>query len=147
MPNLEDFYRGIASSKFLPQFWTISMSAILLLWISRSAGRRTTTDLLLVAIVASAPVSYHMLIQDMAILLLPILITIDCFIPDETPIATWERFKLRSDPDVYRSSTNVMGVGSFLPGNNSVDAFMIAILLHTGVPSGLPSISSESAFA
>src|SRR5207249_10848944 len=59
------------------------LSLALLAWIARVSRRRSATDLLLVAITASALASYHILIQDVTILLLPVLVMMDRYIRSE----------------------------------------------------------------
>jgi len=152
MPNLRGFLFGLFNGH-LPNFWlqflTISLSCALLLWIARSASRRTTTDLLLIAIVASTLASYHMIIQDMTILLLPIVVAMDRCIRAETAIASWERFKLRTAVLMFTAPLLM----SWAPAHFYLAAlpllvFMIAISPLTSVLSfvpGLRNLSSESA--
>jgi hypothetical protein len=76
MASLRALVWGIASPWLTP-FWlqavTIALSILLVFWVVRSvSASRRTSDLLPVAIVASAILSYHMLIHDMSVLLLPI---------------------------------------------------------------------------
>jgi hypothetical protein len=148
MPNLRGFLFGLLNGR-LPNFWlqflTIFLSCVLLLWIGRSGARRTMTDLLLIASVTSALVSYHMLIQDLAILLLAILVTMDGFIRHETTIATWERFKLRTAALTFTAPLLM----AWAPAHFYLAAiplllFLIAISLPTGVISRLRNVSLES---
>ena len=75
MANLRGLLFGLMN-EHLPNFWiqllTVVRSCVLLAWIASVASRKMPADLLLIAITGSALASYHMLIQDMAILLLPI---------------------------------------------------------------------------
>jgi len=152
MPNVRGLLFGLFNG-YLPNFWlqllTICLSCGLLLWIARSASRRTTTDLLFIAIVASTLASYHMIIQDMTILLLPIVVAMDRCIRAETAIASWERFKLRTAVLMFTAPLLM----SWAPAHFYLAAvpllvFMIAISLPTSVLSVVPgfrNLSSESA--
>ena len=154
MPNVRGFLFGLLNGH-LPNFWlqfsTISLSCALLLWIARSAARRTTTDLLLIAIVASTLASYHLIIQDMAILLLPILVTMDRYIRAETTVATWDRFKFRTAALMFTAPLLM----SWAPAHFYLAAvpllvFMIAISQPVTVVAfvpGLRNLPSESASA
>ncbi len=152
MPNVRGFLFGLLNghlTNFWLQFLTISLSCALLLWIARSASRRTTTDLLLIAIVASTLASYHMIIQDMTILLLPIVVTMDRYIWAETAIATWERFTLRTAVLMFVAPLLM----SWAPAHFYLAAvpllvFMIAISRETTIPAFVPklrNLRSESA--
>ena len=99
MPNLRGllfgFMDGHVTNLWL-QVLTIILSLAVLAWIASISRRRNATDLLLVAITASALASYHILIQDMSILLLPLLVMMDRYIRAEGAGGASERFKFRS---------------------------------------------------
>jgi len=92
-----------------------------------------------------------MLIQDMAILLLPILVTMDRFIRAETATATSERFKARSAVLMFTAPV-LMGwaPGHFYLAILPLLVFMVAISMPKTVRAfvpGLRSLRSESASA
>jgi len=98
MPNLRGllfgFIDGHVTNLWL-QVVTVMLSLALLAWVARASRRGGTTDLLLVAITASTLASYHILIQDMTILLLPVLVTMDRYIGAEAAGSAAERFTFR----------------------------------------------------
>jgi Glycosyltransferase family 87 len=81
MPNLRGlisaFIEGVVPAK-VTQVLTISVSVLLMFWVG-SAGRRASRrgDALPIAITAAALVSYHILIQDLSMLLIPISLTLE----------------------------------------------------------------------
>ncbi len=87
MPNLRGLIFGLANTRFSPlwlQAATIAASVFLFLWVAVSAPKKQRgVDALLVAITASAVVSYHFLFHDMSILLIPIALTLNQFIAAE----------------------------------------------------------------
>lgn len=78
MPNLRGLIFGLAGGR-VSMLWmqgmTIALSVLALLWAARREPR-SGTDALLLAIAASAVVSYHMLIHDLSIMLIPIGVTL-----------------------------------------------------------------------
>jgi hypothetical protein len=85
MPNLRGLIYGLAYGK-IPSFWlqtiTLSLSCLLLLVVAMRPPR-VQSGALPIAITAGAMVSYHMLIHDAAVLLLPIGLTLDDFLAQE----------------------------------------------------------------
>lgn len=87
MPNLRGLIFGLADTR-LSGFWvqavTIVLSGMVLLWVARVVPERLLgADALLLAITASAVVSYHLLIHDLSVLLIPIAVTLNRFVEAE----------------------------------------------------------------
>jgi len=87
MPNLRGLIFGLADTR-LSGFWvqavTIVLSAMVWLWVARMVpGKQHGADALLLAIPASAAVSYHLLIHDLSVLLIPIAVTLNRFLEAE----------------------------------------------------------------
>jgi len=87
MPNLRGLVSSLAGSR-LPAFWiqaaTFVLSGLVLLWVTIRAPRNQRgSGALLLAITASAVVSYHLYVHDMSVLLIPIAVTLDEFIGAE----------------------------------------------------------------
>lgn len=131
MPNLRGLLFGLMNghvSNFWLQVVTIVLSLALLAWIAHASTRRSATDLLLVAVTASALASYHILIQDMTILLLPVLVTMDRYIRAEAAGNAVERFKIRGAALMFAAPVLM----SWAPGHFYLAAipllvFMVAI--------------------
>jgi hypothetical protein len=88
MPNLRGLIFGLAHTR-LSAFWlqalTIILSAATLLAVALLARRKQWgADLFLVAIPASAIVSYHLLIHDLSVMLIPIALSLNRFIAAES---------------------------------------------------------------
>ena len=88
MPNLRGLIFGLANTR-LSAFWlqaaTIILSGATLLAVALLARRKQWgADLFLVAITASAMVSYHLLIHDLSVMLIPIALTLNRFIDAES---------------------------------------------------------------
>ena len=141
MPNLRGLLFGFLGGR-LTNLWlqvvTIILSLALLAWIARVSRRRSATDLLLVAITASALASYHILIQDVAILLLPVLVMMDRYIGGEAAGSSAERFMFRSAALMFVAPVLM----SWVPGHFYLAAipllvFMVAISKMTNKV-GLP---------
>jgi hypothetical protein len=99
MPNVRGFLFAVMNgyiSSFWIQFMTVALSCAVLVWVAGAAGRKSGMDLLLVAITASTLASYHILIQDMSILLLPLLVTLDRFIEAEAAGSKSQKLKARA---------------------------------------------------
>ncbi len=87
MPNLRGLVFGLAGTR-LSAFWvqvaTFLLSGLVLLWVATMAFRmQRKTDALLLAITASAVVSYHLYIHDLSVLLVPVALTLNRFIGAE----------------------------------------------------------------
>ena len=84
MPNLRGLIFGLGHSHLSPswlQAITIVSSGLVLLLVAiLTPGRRPALDSLLVAVTTSTVVSYHLLIHDLSILLLPLAVTLNRFI-------------------------------------------------------------------
>jgi len=84
MPNLRGLIFGLGHNQLSPswlQAITIASSALVLLLVAMLAPtRRPTLDSLLIAVTTSTVVSYHLLIHDLSILLLPLAVTLNRFI-------------------------------------------------------------------
>ena len=87
MPNLRGMIFGLTSSHlslFSVQAITIAVSFLaLLLTAAFTSAKRSNSDLLLIAIAASALVSYHLLIHDLSVLFLPVALTLNRYLPAE----------------------------------------------------------------
>ena len=87
MPNLRGLISVVTGSHISgwgAQVLTLGVSILVMLWIAFAAPiSRRGPDGLLLAITAAAVVSYHMLIQDLTILLIPIALTLERFIESE----------------------------------------------------------------
>jgi hypothetical protein len=79
MPNLRGLAFGLLQDR-LPGGWIqiaiVGISGVLLLFAARSGVDKSNSDRLLLAIVTSVLVSYHLLIHDMGVLLVPITVLI-----------------------------------------------------------------------
>jgi len=87
MANLHGLIFGLAGGR-LPMFWiqaaTFVLSGLVLALVGAWAFRkRGGKDALLLAITASAVVSYYLLIHDLSVLLIPIVVTLDRFLRAE----------------------------------------------------------------
>jgi hypothetical protein len=88
MPNLRGLIFGLAASR-LPPFWvqvgTVAASAVLLLMAAAltSNKQRGAKEEFSIAITVSTLVSYHLLIHDLSVLLVPIALTLNRFIEAE----------------------------------------------------------------
>jgi len=99
MPNLRGLLFGILnghSQNLWIQVLTVVLSIVVFVWIALYTRRRELGDGLLVAILAACLVSYHLLMHDVVVLLIPVLVTIDRFIFAERDGASEEKFKLRA---------------------------------------------------
>ena len=88
MPNLRGFVYGLAAthiSQWAMQTVVVAASVAVFLWVSL-AGReqQKAADKFVLAITASAVLSYHLLIHDASILLIPLTLTLNRFIVAET---------------------------------------------------------------
>jgi hypothetical protein len=80
MPNL----RGLISTsfgRFVPLVWTQILTGLaslaVLLWIAMRGIRRDSTQQLMLAVSAGAVLSYHLIIHDLSILLIPLVVILD----------------------------------------------------------------------
>ena len=80
MPNLRGLLFGLHIQSLI---WNLILSAIVLGICIIVCRKQSMLDQLLVAILASSLVSYHFLIHDMSILLIPIAITLNRYLPAE----------------------------------------------------------------
>jgi glycosyl transferase family 87 len=99
MPNIRGLVFG-AFAGWMPNFWiqllTILLSVVSFFWVARAARLRERGDALLIAILTAGLVSYHFLIHDVVVLLLPVLIVLDRFIFAEPCGRREEKFKLHA---------------------------------------------------
>jgi len=113
---------------------TFALSAIVALWLM--LWRRddlTAADALLVAITTSALVSYHLLIHDLSILLLPVAIVLSRFIDTEGSV-TESRFILRAAVLMYVAPVCIAFTPQwFFIVALPLCAFLFALLRHIHV--------------
>jgi hypothetical protein len=129
MPNLRGLFFGLLN-KHTPQFWIealiILASVTVLVWAAVLRPRRATESFL-IAITASTLVSYHLLIHDLSVLLIPIALTLDRFIEAE---ATGNR-----DGRILARAAALMFVvpvcESFIPDQFYVVALPLCVFLFT----------------
>ena len=99
MPNLRGLLFGLMDGH-VTNFWlqalTTTLSCALLAWAAKTTLRKPGKELLLIAITASALASYHILIQDMTILLLPVVVMLDHYIGAEAGGNSRDRLKFRA---------------------------------------------------
>ena len=100
MPNLRGLVSTVTSSH-IPGSWaqilTVGLSLLVMLWVAFAApASRRGPDGLLLAVTAAAVVSYHMLIQDLTVLLIPIAVTLERFIESEETDDEKGRWTLRA---------------------------------------------------
>jgi hypothetical protein len=99
MPNLRGLLFGFMHG-YVTNFWlqalTITLSCALLAWAAKTTLRKPAKELLLIAITASALASYHILIQDMTILLLPVVVMLDRYIGTEAGGNSRDQLKFRA---------------------------------------------------
>ena len=129
---VDQFKYGIspALNRYAPQFWIqaliILASVAVLVWAAVLRPRRATESFL-IAITASALVSYHLLIHDLSVLLIPIAVTLDRFIHAE---ATGDR-----DGCIMARAAALMFVApvceSFIPDHFYVVALPLCVFLFT----------------
>ena len=98
MPNLRGLTFGLLGSHVSASLMTVitlSMSALVIVWVARSKPKRTS-EAFLVAMPTSCLVSYYLLIHDLSILLLSILIVLNRFIGSESAGNLRGRLTVRS---------------------------------------------------
>jgi len=126
MPNIRGFLFGTFGN-YLPNVWiqilTISLSAVVFAWAAFATKQKARGDALLVAILTASLVSYHLLMHDMVILLIPAIIVIDRFVFAETSTNKEEKLKLRAAAVLFTAPV-LMGWSS-----NHFYLAIIAILL------------------
>jgi hypothetical protein len=99
MPNIRGIVFGFANSHLLNSWIQAGIgiiSAAVLVWVIAQNRLRQGGNPLLVAITAASILSYHLLIHDLAILLLPVLVTLDRFIKSEPTGSVGDKFLFRS---------------------------------------------------
>jgi hypothetical protein len=99
MPNLRGLLFGLLDghvTNLSLQVSTIILSCVLLVLVAKTALRNSETQLLLIAITTSTLASYHILIQDMTILLLPVVVMLDGYIGAEAGGSSDDRLKFRA---------------------------------------------------
>lgn len=80
MPNLRGLLFGLHIQSLI---WSVALSAIVLGVCAILCRKQSMLDQLLVAILVSSLASYHFLIHDMSILLIPIAIILNRYLPAE----------------------------------------------------------------
>jgi len=87
MANLHGFIVGLAGGGFSASWLnltTILLSAAAFLWTARKGlGVQSAPDLLLLAVLCSVVVGHHTYIHDLSVLLLPIMVLLNRFLPAE----------------------------------------------------------------
>jgi len=100
MANVHGLVFTVASQwapKHVVEFATISISALVMAWTMICGWRvRQASNLLLLAIPCSVLISHHAYSHDLSILLLPLVILLDCFLPSEALPGNRERVIARS---------------------------------------------------
>ena len=102
MPNIRGLIVGITHlSGIWLQVLVFTLSAALILLAVRLAPKGA--DAILLAIIVSVPMSYHLLIHDLSVLLLPIAVTLNEVVQSETCSLWQERLKVRLAALVFMS--------------------------------------------
>ncbi len=107
MPNLHGLIFGLAGAR-LSAFWiaaaTVVLSGVIgLLVAARSPKNESGADSLMLAITASAVVSYYLFIHDLSVLLIPVVVTLDRFIEAEATGDELGRLKTRASALLFVS--------------------------------------------
>jgi hypothetical protein len=143
MPNLRGLIFGLAHTR-LSAFWlqalTIILSAATLLAVAVIVRRKQWgVDAFLVAITASAIVSYHLLIHDLSVMLIPIALMLNRFIAAESTGNSAGRLIARMSALIFIAPVCI----SYIPGHFylvslPLASFLLAITAvrsdHGGVP-------------
>ncbi len=143
MPNLRGLIFGLANTR-LSAFWVqaiiIAASGLVLLLVAALAPRRQRgADALLLAITASAVVSYHFLIHDMSVLLIPIVATLNRFIEAEATGDASGRLVARASALLFVAPVCM----SYIPDHFYVVSLSLIVFLFA--VSSTPRITSSPA--
>jgi hypothetical protein len=104
MPNIRGLIFALANGHVLNSWIQAEIgivSAAVLVWVMTQNRLRQGANPLLVAITAASILSYHLVIHDLAILLLPVLVTLDRFIKSEPAGSVGDKFLFRSAVVVF----------------------------------------------
>jgi len=97
MPNLRGLVFSLSAgeaSSLCMQGLTLGLSLVLLVWTIKRLADASDLQVLLAAVALSVPISYHIFIYDLSILLLPVLVMMDRFINAENDGELEERLRL-----------------------------------------------------
>ena len=138
MPNLRGLIFGLANTRF-SAFWlqavTIILSGATLLGVALLARRKQWgVDAFLVAITASAMVSYHLLIHDLSVMLIPIALTLNRFIDAESTEDSAGRLIARMSALMFIAPICI----SYIPGH-----FYLVSLPLAGLLLAIASVRSD----
>jgi hypothetical protein len=146
MANLRGLVAGIFTGQ-VPASWiqvaTAAVSILALIWVVYGISHHARADeLFSIAIVTSVFVSYYLFIHDMAVLIIPILLTLNRFIRRQT---------CDVDSPIAKSAAGLMFLAPMLvflmPGHFYLVALLIGGFLSTLVQMSQPEIVSVNAAA
>lgn len=117
MANLHGLISGLANA-FLSEFWikaaTVAISALVIFLVATRAHRKQRrADALLIAITASAVVSYYLLLHDLSILLIPVALTLARCIEAEVTGDMSGRLATRTSALMFIAPASMV----FIPGH------------------------------
>ncbi len=134
MPNLRGLIFAMAGGR-LPTFWvqaiTGAASIAVLVWVAAAARERlrgSSTVAFLVAITAACVVSYHMLIRDLTVMLLPLTLILSRFIESEASSDVSGRWMVRFAALLLVTPSLVFLMTSFYVVSLPLLAFLIVLV-------------------
>lgn len=134
MPNLRGLIFAMAGGR-LPTFWvqaiTAATSVAVLVWVAVAARDRlrgSSTVALLVAITAACVVSYHMLIHDLTVMLVPLTLILSRFMESEATGDVSGRWMVRFAALLLVTPSLVFLVTSFYVVSLPLLAFLIVLV-------------------
>jgi hypothetical protein len=141
MPNLRGLIFGLGNN-YVPNSWAQGavgvLSVALIAWVASQNRFREGSHALLVAIPAAALVSYHILIHDLALLLIPLLFALNRFVVSEPDGPRDERLVERSAVFAFCAPL----AESFIPGHfYLVSLPILAFLVISGREYGKQDLS------
>src|SRR6266566_795805 len=141
MPNLRGLIFAMTGGR-LPTFWvqaiTVAASVAVLVWVAVAARERLRgSDPFLVAITAACVVSYHMLIHDLTVMLVPLALILSRFIESEASDDVSGRWVVRFAALLLVTPSLVFLVTSFYVVSLPLLAFLLVVVTSRatdGVP-------------
>lgn len=152
MPNIRGLIFGLTSPHFSPTFTfvvTVISSFIVLALASRCGKHvRAGMDRMLIAIMATIVVSYHMLIHDLSIMLIPILVILSRFLVAEGTEESRERMLARGATLAFVAPIGFSYVpGHFFLVSIIIGYFLAILLIHSARNGSLHRIGTLQALS
>ncbi len=146
MANLHGLAYGIAG-KWLSAFWiiliTVIISGVVMLWLAKLAPAKAGSEALLLAITASALLSYYLLIHDLSVLLLPVVVALSRFICAEATGDAWGRRAARASTLMFVAPVCI----SYIPEHFFLVALPLLVFLLVLVRSTSLRVAQREALA